>query len=282
MEKNRNVQRKKIRKKGGPKLRFKFGGIITIFILSTAVCFTIYMMNANMNDDFLAEEFGTSAVTPSEEAAGEAKEDKTLQTESAARTELSNPVPQSPAADSTYFNDCCLITDKTLIGMKGCGFKENCVFGTDDMTLSTVTSVKIDSSFGTLSPYEIVKQKKPDIIYLMFGAELGAASADTLAEQYLSFINSLKSTLPDTEIYVMQYPPVLYDTDTLTNEIVNNYNNKLVEICNNLGIYCIDTNTALKSETGKLDESYWSYETLSLSDAGYNKVAEYILTHVVQ
>ena len=80
----------------------------------------------------------------------------------------------------------------------------------------------------------------------------------------------------------MQYPPVLYDTDTLTNEIVNNYNNKLVEICNNLGIYCIDTNTALKSETGKLDESYWSYETLSLSDAGYNKVAEYILTHVVQ
>lgn len=286
MEKSRNVQRKKIRKKGGPKLRFKFGVIISIFIFSFAVCFLIYMINANVNENFLEEEFGTSSVTSSDSEETTISDDnKSVEEETkpdTAASGVSNPVPQSATSDSSYYASSCLVTDGTLAGMKGIGFSEDSVFGGEGVNLSAVTTAKQESSFGTLSPYDIVKQKKPSALYLMFGSELETASTEQLVEEYAKLVNSFKSAVPEMNIYVMQYPPVLYDTDTLSNEKVNDYNSRLITMCDNLGVYCIDTNTALKSESGKLNETYWSYETLTLSAEGYNKVSEYILTHVVQ
>lgn len=286
MEKSRNVQRKKIRKKGGPKLRFKFGVIISIFIFSFAVCFLIYMINANVNENFLEEEFGTSSVTSSDSEETTISDDnKSVEEETKPGTDasdISNPVPQSATMDSSYYASSCLVTDGTLAGMKGLGFSEDGVFGGEGVNLSAVMTAKQESSFGTLSPYDIVKQKKPSALYLMFGSELETASTEQLVEEYTKLVNSFKSAVPEMKIYVMQYPPVLYDTDMLSNEKVNDYNSRLITMCDNLGVYCIDTNTALKSESGKLNEIYWSYETLTLSAEGYNKVSEYILTHVVQ
>ena len=116
----------------------------------------------------------------------------------------------------------------------------------------------------------------------MFGAEIETTEVDAVISEYSKLINSFKSAVPDMKIYVMEFPPVIYDTDELSNEKINDFNSKLITMCNDAGIYCIDTNTALKSESGKLDEKYWSYETLSLSEEGCNKVVDYILTHVVQ
>lgn len=286
MEKSRNVQRKKIRKKGGPKLRFKFGVIISIFIFSFATCFLIYMVNANVNDNFLNEEFGATPLSiddndkptvSNEDEIGEKESTPDISTAG-----ISNPVPQSTTMDSSYYASSCLITDGTLEGMNGIGFDENTVYGGKNFKLSTVMTEKQNSSFGTISPYEIVKQKKPASLYLMFGSELETINTEQLIEEYTKLVNSFKSAVPEMKIYVMQYPPVLYDTDTLSNEKVNDYNSRLITMCNNTGVYCIDTNTALKSESGKLNEAYWSYETLTLSTEGYNKVSEYILTHVVQ
>ncbi len=283
MDKKKNVHRKK--KKLKPKLTFKFGVVVTFFILSLAVCFTIFMLNANSDDKFLEEQFGTA-----EEAVDDESEDLSADpptdsapkaTESVVDSGITNPVPQSETADDTYFSGCCLITDGTLSGMRGKGFSDDSVYGGDNINVGDAMTVKVESTFGTLSPYEIVKQKKPATVYLMFGKELGTATTETIITSYTNLVSSLKSAVPNMKICVMQYPPVLYDSDTLTNEMVNDYNDKLLTMCNSLGVYCIDTNTALKSEAGKLDESYWSYETLTLSDKGFDKVREYILTHTV-
>ena len=173
-----------------------------------------------------------------------------------------------------------LSRNKSLQG--GFGFAKEAIYGGTEYNLAAVTTVKQNSTFGNLSPYEIIKQKKPSALYLMFGAEIETTEVDAVISEYSKLINSLKSTVPDTKIYVMEFPPVIYDTDELSNEKINDFNSKLINMCNDAEIYCIDTNTALKSESSKLDEKYWSYETLSLSEAGYNKVVEYILTHVVQ
>lgn len=286
MEKKKTVHRKK--KKMKPKLTFKFSVVIAIFLLSLSVCFLIFMFKANTDDKFLDKIIGTSdeSVTyeKSDNTNADEKETNMSSKETSdltVKTSITNPVPQSETADDTYFVDCCLITDATLTGMKGKGFSEDAVYGSDDMNVGNATIVKIESSFGTLSPYEIVKQKKPATVYLMFGKELETADVETIIASYTTLVNSLKSAVPEIKICVMQYPPVLYDSDTLTNEMVNDYNNRLLTMCNSLEVYCIDTNTALKSESGKLDESYWSYETLTLSDKGYDKVREYILTHTV-
>ncbi|MBR5513472.1 MAG: hypothetical protein IKV85_05745 [Ruminococcus sp.] len=284
MEKGRNVQRRKIRKKGGPKLKFKFSVIFTLFFLSVALCFLIYMFNVNVNDSFLKEEFGSEQLVSSQDESSEASDADTKESESetVVNTSFSNPVPQSETMGSDYFSSCSLITDNTLADMAGIGFGGDTVFGGKDFTLSAVSVIKQESSFGNLSPYEIIKQKKPASLYLMFGAEIETTPVETVIEEYSKLIDSLKSTVPEMKIYVMEYPPVIYDTDALSNEKINDYNSKLVNMCDGKGVYCIDTNTALKSEAGKLDEKYWSYETLTLSQEGFSKVSEYILNHVVQ
>ncbi|MBO5164512.1 MAG: hypothetical protein J6B75_08780 [Ruminococcus sp.] len=279
MEKNRTVQRGKGRKKGRPKVRFRLGTLMMIFILSFAACFVLYMSAANLNDNFLNDEFGISTAEPvSEESEVTPDETSDAAEPNSGAEEAANPVPQSAKAENTYFDNCCLITDSTLAGMNK-GFGKDCIFGGNSINTSNVMSEKLESSFGSLSAYDIVKNKKPQILYIMLGSELGTASADDMIAAYTNLVSSLSSALPDMKIYVMQYPPVIYDSDTLTNEIINDYNNKLLMMCDNLGIYCIDTNTALKSEDGKLQEEYWSYELLALSEQGYDKIIEYILTH---
>lgn len=284
MDKNKKVHYKK-KKKLKPKIRFKFGAVVMIFIFSLAVCFLIFMFKANTDDTFLQAELGSSVDESTDhDDNNDAEQDivaDNTESSTIAASGITNPVPQSETADDSYFSSCCLITDGTLYGMKGTGFTEDSVYGGENIDVGDAMTAKVESSFGTLSPYEIVKQKKPSNLYLMFGKELDSSSIDAVITSYANLISSIKSAVPDIEIYVMQYPPLLYDSDALTNEMVNDYNNRLIMMCDSLGIYCIDTNTALKSESGKLNESYWSYETLSLSQNGYNKVKEYILTHVV-
>lgn len=284
MEKNRTVQRKKGKKKNRPKVRFKFGTLLSIIIFSFAVIFVLYMLSANFNENFLSEEFGISTSVPEEEEEPEDKQkivdstDDTSDTKSDV-SDIANPVPQSNTADASYLENCSLVTDKTLAGING--FSKGSVFGGDMINASNIMTEKIESSFGTLSAYDILKQKKPQTLYIMLGSDLGTASVDDMTKSYTEFVSRLQSALPNMTVYVMQYPPVLYDSDTLTNEMVNDYNNKLLAMCNDLGVYCIDTNTALKSESGTLNEELWSYETLSLSQAGYDKVIDYILNHTV-
>ena len=67
--------------------------------------------------------------------------------------------------------------------------------------------------------------------------------------------------------------------DVKSNEKVNDFNNRLLAMCNTIGVHCIDTNTALKNESGALKEDYWSYDTLALSKEAYSAICEYILTH---
>lgn len=285
MANNRTVQRRKGKKKGRPKVKFSFGMLFSIIIFSFAAVFVLYMLTANFNENFLSEEFGISANVPD---SGESSEDTAKNKKNTDDTPndeneddgIANPVPQSAKADSSYLEDCCLVTDKTLAGFNG--FGTSSVFGGETVNVSNVMTEKIESSFGTLSVYDIIKQKKPQTLYIMLGSELGTVSADDMTESYTNFVSSLKSALPNMTIYVMQYPPVLYDSDTLTNEAVNDYNNKLLMMCNTLGVYCIDTNTALKSGSGTLDEALWSYETLSLSQEGYDRITDYILTHTAR
>ncbi len=277
MEKNRTVQRKSSKKRKKPKIRFNFWVMFIIFVLSFAACFILYMLAANLNDDFFRDEFDgviqkttdvpqtTDSIISSTEPAG---------------ISITNPVPQSSAVDESYFDSACLITDAALIQMSEKGkFSATNVFGSAELSASNCTTTKIDSTFGNASVYDIIKDKKPSVLYIMLGSDLGISEVNSMISNYTALVNNLHSALPDMKIYVMQFPPVIYDTETLTNEMINEYNDKLLAMCNTIGVYCIDTNTALKAENSALSEEYWSYETLTLSAAGYEKICEYILTH---
>ncbi|MDO4863020.1 MAG: hypothetical protein Q4A05_02520 [Ruminococcus sp.] len=283
MAKNRVVQRKSKKKKDKPFISFNLGMFIFLFLFSFAACFVLYMVAANLNSSFFADEFGTSELVT---------EDTTDESEPASDSEVSeveigtapdgltNPVPQSAAMDASYLEDCCLITDSTLLEMADFGsFKKENIFGSSELTTANCTTTKVDSNFGNATVYDIIKNKKPNTVYIMLGNDLGTSTTDGMIASYTTLVNNLHGSLPTLDIYVMQIPPVIYDSDVKSNEKVNDFNNRLLAMCNTIGVHCIDTNTALKNESGALKEEYWSYDTLALSKEAYEAVCGYILTH---
>ena len=258
--------------------------LIFLFLLSFTSCFVLYMLAANFNSNFFADEFGTSEIVTEE--ASDTTESATDITESEevedvpAPDGLTNPVPQSAAMNADYLVDCCLITDSTLIQMADFGsFNKDNIFGSTELTTANCGTTKVDSNFGNATVYDIVKNKKPNVVYIMLGSDLGTSSADDMIASYTTLVNNLHGSLPTMEIYVMQIPPVIYDSDVKSNEKVNDFNKRLIAMCNTIGVHCIDTNTALKNESGALKEDYWSYDTLALSKEAYSAICEYILTH---
>ena len=150
--KGRNVRRSSGRRKNRPKIRFSIWGLILLFAFAFAVCFVLYMVKANLDEDFLEEEFGSSIVDETviepaaeedtTEAEGEAEEETT-----APKAEITNPVPQSEAAEAGYFDNSCLITDSTLLHIaEFTNFTD--VIGSEALNALNCNSTKVETNYG--------------------------------------------------------------------------------------------------------------------------------------
>lgn len=286
MAKKRTVQHISSKKRSRPKVKFNFGVLVVIFILSFASCFGLYMFAANTSDDFLTDETKNKTVVqkqPEADVSGDqAAGDNIIPGgETPAPVTVVNPVPQSEAVDASYFDSCCLVTDSTLLKM-GDHTSFDDVIGSVELNAAGCRNVQVDSDYGTIKIYEIIQFKKPAIMYIMLGSDIGTSSVDDMISSYTSLVNDLHDYLPDMKIYVMQLPPVIYDTETVTNDLINQYNSRILDMAKSAGVYCIDTNTALKSTAeGRLADEYWDSEAGSLSEAAYKKISDYIRTHTV-
>lgn len=283
---DKNVRKKSPKKLKRPKIKFNFGVLLIIFILSFSACFGLYMTVANLNEDFFAEEFKASIAEENteldtEEATKEQPEvsEKPEEPQSAPKASVTNPVPQSSASDYTYFDNCCLITDSTLLEIgEHTSLKD--VIGDTALNASNCQTAKVASNYGAVTIYDTLKIKKPQNVYLMLGSDIGTSTTEDMIASYTDLVENLTVVLPDMNIYVMQIPPVRYDNAPVTNELINTYNEQLLAMANACGVYCIDTSTALKSVDGNLKEEYWSEEEKKFTEDMYKTVAEYILTHV--
>lgn len=283
MAKNNNVRRISDKKKNKPKIRFNICVMIIMFVLSFAGCFVLYMAAANMDENFFSDEFGTVV----EESSGATEPNPAEGSEAAETTEsvqkpaaVNNPVPVSAAVDISYLDECCLVTDSTLLAMKDhTDFKD--VIGNAALSAASVNSTKIESSYGTVTAYETLKIKKPMNVYIMLGSDIGISSTDDMISAYMIFVSNLKASLPEMKIYIMQLPPAYADSETVTNAMIDEYNSRLLSLADSLGVYCIDTNLEMKKNEGSLKDEYWSEETGAMNESAYNFICGYILTHTV-
>ncbi len=279
---NKRSIRKSSKKRNKPRVRFNFWVMFIIFVLSFLTCFILYMLAANFNDDFFEDEFDELPISeeqqPGEDPQDTSEGSQELVDSETEKTEITNPVPQSEAADASYLESCCLVTDQILLDIKNhTDFKD--VIGNASLNALNCNETKVVSNYGTVTIYDTIKIKKPADLYLMLGSDIGADSIDEMINSYTTLVSNLHAALPDMKIYIMQLPPVIYDTETASNDKINEYNQRLLDMANSIGVYCIDTNTALKSADGVLEEQYWSAESNSLSEEGYKTICGYILTH---
>ena len=97
MEKKRTIQRKSAKKRSRPKVRFNIGIILLIFFLSIAGCFTLYMIAANVNGDFLDSEEDKVVITEEQPSETSAETDKAQKTQSSGIS-----YPLSPSAPKAF------------------------------------------------------------------------------------------------------------------------------------------------------------------------------------
>lgn len=290
MSKKRTVRKVSDNKRGRPFIRFNFWMLVIIFGLSFLGCFILYMLAANVSDNFFDEEFSVSSVSESESPIdtsttlaeiSESDSTETTVTTSAPVKTVVNPVPESAKADASYFDDVWLLTDPTLLNIKQNTSIKN-VLGNDALNAMNVNTHKIESVYGTITAFQNLQIINPKAVYIMLGADLSTSSADEMINSYSSLISNMLISMPDTKIYIMQLPPIYTDSETLSNEKINDYNSKLLQLANNHSVYCIDTNTILKNNGGTLDEQYYSAEENTLSSTAYSTIYDYILTHTAQ
>ena len=282
MSKKKSIRRISNKKRVRPKVRFSIWGLLLIFVLSFATCFVLYMVAANYNEDFFSEEFekvvveeksGKSASEGNNTDVGDGQEQDN-------KPSLTNPISQSDPKDPSYLSECCLVTDTTLLDMaKYSELKD--VIGSAELTAIGCNAVTITSSYGDKTAYEIIQIKKPEKVYVMLGSDIGTSSVDDMISSYTGFIKNVRGYLPNSDIYIMQLPPVRDDDPVVNNSKINEFNTKLLTIANTNDVYCIDTNTALKGVDGKLSEDFRSAETGSLTESAYKTIADYKLCHTV-
>lgn len=274
------------KRKNKPKIRFNIWMLIIIFALSFAGCFILYMIAANLDENFFADEASKAPETSisSESSMDTSQESTAGSTEAATdtvnKTEKIYPVPASEAVDVSYLENCCMITDSTMLAIKNnTGFKD--VIGSETLGAASINTAKVESSYGTVTAYEALKLKKPMNVYIMLGSDLGASSVDEMISNYRTLVTNLSVSLSETKIYVMQLPPVYTDSDKVTNALIDEYNSKLLDMAKSCGVYCLDTNTDFKANEGNLKSDYMSEEGSAVNTKYYNDICGYILTHTV-
>lgn len=284
MAKKKSIRRVSNKKRGRPKIRFSFWGLILIFALSFSACFILYMLAANFNENFFSEEFDNIVVedqfdSSAGDISGNDGSPDSRSSGSSSGFSAVNPVPESEAKDPGYFEKCCLVTDSTLLDMgKYTDFKD--VIGSAELNARDCNTVKIESSYGTSSVYEIIQAKKPENIYIMLGSDLGTSSVDEMIESYTSLVKNIHGYLPESKVYIMQLPPVK-DDSVVSSKLINEFNTKLLTLANTSDVYCIDINTALKGVDGSISDEYRDPASGALTEAAYQTISDYILRHTV-
>ncbi|WP_294750311.1 hypothetical protein [uncultured Ruminococcus sp.] len=282
MAKKKSITRISDKKRGRPKVRFSIWGMILIFMLSFAACFIVYMVAANINENFWEDNFDKVVV---EESSDKAADDNTPVESNESQNDntqnkISNPIQQSKAKDSSYLDTCCLVTDSTLLGIEDHTELKD-VIGSDALNAAGCNTVTIDTSYGNKTAYEILQAKKPEKIYIMLGSDIGTSSVDDMISNYTEFVKNVRGYLTSADIYILQLPPVPESNEKISNSLINEFNTKLLTIANMTGVYCLDTNTALKSVDGSISEEFTDSETGALTEKAFKKIADYILCHTV-
>lgn len=203
--------------------------------------------------------------------------------------EIVNPVPESEAKTADYLNSCVFVGDSITYGLASYNVVPSAnVYASMSMSISKVDTATIDTQYGEMTIAEALQLKQPENIYIMLGSN-GAAfmSVNDMYQSFSSFMKTVSEVCPDSDIYILSVPPVTAKKEAsaetpISNDDLDEFNNKLLEYANRNDMYYVDICTALKDESGNLSESDAENDGLHLKYSAYEKLINYVLTHTAE
>lgn len=169
----------------------------------------------------------------------------------------------------------------TVLGYRG-------AVPSDIVNRRTMNRYRSEEVIATEVALDVIAEKQPKAVYLMFGANALASSADEGVEKgyfgyYQQMIGAIREAAgQDVEIYIQSMTPVTvdYDNVNLNNERIQRINQQLAQMALENGCHYLNVYPALLDESGGLDPDYTSDAGLHLNAQGYQVWIDYLLRHV--
>ncbi len=191
---------------------------------------------------------------------------------------------------SDYFDNTLFLGDSRTVALSSNGFiKSQNTFAVNGISHVTfLTQQFTDSVTGVTGDiYSIVKQRKPDRIYVALGVN-GVAYIDknTFLDKYEQLIDGLMKASPESRIIIQCILPVNEENYTggnpnLNNKNIDAMNAELLNLAERKEIYYLDLSYILKNENNSLASIYDNGDGLHFSFTGYSAVYDGICRHGV-
>lgn len=201
--------------------------------------------------------------------------------------DYSQPVPQSPAVDDSYFNDAVFIGDSRTQGLiTATGLYNATAFTHQGLTVDTAFKdliVEIDGQYYTA--IDALSRTQFNKVYIMLGInETGWIYSSKFIEGYGRIIDAVRSANPEAKIYIQEILPVSNSVssshDYIKNSKIDEYNQLLQQLADEKQVYFVDTASAVAGADGSLPEDA-AVDGIHLKNSYCQQWLDYLKSHTV-
>ena len=196
------------------------------------------------------------------------------------------PVPESAAAEDTYFSDAVFLGDSRTDGFRlYSGLREGTYLCAVGATVESVFSKDVDTPQGRMPLLDALAEMECGKIYIMLGVnELGWPGTDLFRSKGAELIRRIQADHPDALIMIQSILPVSALQDArgsyVNNGRVADYNAVWRDLAEELGVFYVAVDEMLTGEDGCLPADL-NFDGVHLNPDGCAVWLEYLRTHAV-
>lgn len=186
--------------------------------------------------------------------------------------------PAITADTASYFDDAIFIGDSISLKLsyyaESTGELGDAIFlvsGSYALRHAIEGTMDVYFQGKEMSPADAIAASKAKKVFVMLGMnDLNVYGVDETVEKWGIFINDIKEKNPDVSICIQSMTPIYAggESGVLTNENVNDYNEKLKVFARENGCCFMDIASFMKDSSGALASDYCSDNFVHLTDAG--------------
>lgn len=238
----------------------------------------------------------TAAPLPSEAVSEEATQAGSEESSEAAMADTpARPVriDETAAVGADYFADALFIGDSLTYGLDGYNIIPEAAFvcsvGINLNTIDSEMAASFDLAGGGQGTMveAIAQQTPPGKVYIMMGTNgINWLSKDGMLARYRELVGLVRSLFPEALVYIQNLPPATYTAGLnqpgLSRESIAEFNQGLLALAEEMGVFYLDVHSCLGDEQGHLPEAVAGADGIHFSVSHYQTWYEYLRTHTYQ
>ena len=196
-------------------------------------------------------------------------------------------VPKGEWKTNKYFDDAVFMGDSITDGIKLYDLMSNAtVLSHTGINLNNIMTKEV---VGKGEDKKTIPDALGDLsvskIYILMGANSMGLTKDAFISSYKILINKVRELQPDATIYVQSILPVTKEYEErrpmFSNTKIDEYNEAILEMCEEMEIYYINIAEAFKDEEGRLPTEASPNDGMHFGGSWYTKWFNYLHEHAI-